>query len=177
MTWLGFAIAIAIIVIIGYFLKAKKTTNTAFGKKLVYIDSNTASFAEVVAGELLVNQEFGVSGKPDFVVKSEDGKYYIPIEIKSSNIEGNAPYPGGRMQLVAYIALTTARFGPVAQGEIHYKNKQFVIQNTPGLMAELKEVVSKMRSFNESGETPNALGYSGKCRFCDCRGTVCTVKN
>ena len=127
----------------------------------MYIDSNVSKPAGVVSGELLVNQELGVSGKPDFVVKSKDGKYYIPIEIKSGNIEGNDPYPGDKMQLAAYIALTTARFGSVAHGEIHYRNKQFVIQNTSGLMDELKEVVSKMRNYNNSGEMPNALVYSG----------------
>ena len=120
MIWLG--LTIAIIVLVWYFLKGKKTT-TAFGKELVYIDSNIASSDGVVAGELLVNQDLGVSGKPDFVVKSEDGKYFIPIEIKSGNIEGNDPYPEDKMQLATYIALTTARLGPVAYGEIHYRNK------------------------------------------------------
>ena len=166
---------IALIAIVYYYLKNKNKTATAFGKELVYTDSNVANSKGVVVGELLIDQELGISGKPDFIVKSEDGKY-IPIEIKSSNIEGNDPYPGDKMQLATYIALTIARFGPVAYGEIHYRNNKFVIQNTPELITELREVVNKMRNYSNTGEKPNALGYSGKCRYCDCRGTVCKVK-
>lgn len=140
------------------------------GKEVVYADDSRYPNAKKT---VIANQGLGIRGKPDYILKTKSGQF-VPVELKSGVNNGNV-YPNDRMQLAAYIALAEANFGEVPYGEIRYRNRTVVIRNTSKLMQELKITIGRINYYKKSKKAPSVLGFSEKCRHCDCYKTVCKL--
>ncbi len=75
-------------------------------------------------------------GKPDYLVRAEDGAI-IPVEVKSGAAPAQ-PREGHVLQLAAYCLLVEETLGArPAYGIIQYADRQFAVDYTPRLEAQL----------------------------------------
>ncbi len=113
----------------------------------------------------LFNKELMLTGKPDYVVRAEDGSL-IPVEFKSAKAPVQ-PYDGHVMQLIAYCALVESHFGKrPSHGIIRYDNKSFNIDYTPHLEDELLAVLEEMRFDLEDQDVARSHDAWQRCNGC-----------
>jgi len=133
------------------------------GYKILYSDS-----------KLLSDENFGLSGKPDYIFENRITGKLIPAELKSASIgDSESPKHGDLMQLVCYFILTESCLGSrPKKGRLIYNDYMFVIKNTRRLRNELFSVVADMRDMIKTGKHDVEPSFP-VCRHCVCQGTVC----
>ncbi|MCL2702416.1 MAG: Dna2/Cas4 domain-containing protein [Defluviitaleaceae bacterium] len=148
------------------------------GYRLFYADRKADRKADrddsVIYGRLLRSERHGLSGKPDFIFNR--GNKFIPVELKSGKLNGaGEPRPGDLMQLVSYFVIIQGEFGrKPRQGRLIYGDTMFIIKNRRKLRRRLFRTMSEMRRALESGgPAADAAREYHKCRYCNCRETVC----
>ncbi len=113
----------------------------------------------------LYDPELELVGKPDYVVKDEQG-WLVPVELKS----GNAPaYPWDShiIQLAAYCHLVERHFGQrPPHGIIRYQNKSFSISYTDELETRLRTVIDEMRQVERAQSAQRSHNQPARCRGC-----------
>jgi len=131
--------------------------------RVIYTDTHRWGIAE----QPLYDPEFGLSGKPDYLV--EDGNQIIPVEVKSGRIT-NAPYDAHIYQLAAYCLLAHRHFNKKpAYGILHYPNRTFAIDYTPALEAALIDLLEQMRSLDRRKELQRSHDSAARCNRCGFR--------
>ncbi len=103
----------------------------------------------------------GLVGRPDEVVRR--GKYFVPVEHKSSASGGKAR-EWDVAQLLAYCLIVEENFGNVASGELVYRDCTFVIPWNNENRKYLMSLVSSMR-----GGSSSKTNKLWKCRNCEFR--------
>ncbi|AST58135.1 CRISPR-associated protein Cas4 [Thermoanaerobacterium thermosaccharolyticum] len=143
--------------------------------KLIYIDKQEEVKKDgIVYSKLLKSDKYGISGKPDYIY--DIGNEVIPLELKSSKVDGHSPLLKDVMQLTAYFLIIEEEFGKkVRRGRIVYQNTMFEVYNTAGLRRELLKIIKEMRLLEAEKFFPDEKGDFLKCRFCPCRDTVCEI--
>lgn len=143
--------------------------------KLIYIDKQEEVKQKgVTYGKLLRSEKYGLSGKPDYIYKL--GNELIPLELKSSKVEGNSPLYKDVMQLAAYFLIIEEVYGgKVSRGRIVYQNTMFEVYNRRQLKKELLELMKNMRMMENGSFFPDVKPSYAMCRYCPCRGTVCEL--
>lgn len=114
-----------------------------------------------------------LTGKPDYLVE-EKGRL-IPVEVKSGWAP-DAPRDSHIFQLAAYLLLverTSARRPPY--GIIHYRNRDFAIDYTPALEAELMDLLVEMRRQDRLGLAERSHDEPQRCAHCGYR-SICDEK-
>ncbi|MDI3312602.1 MAG: CRISPR-associated protein Cas4, partial [Thermoanaerobacterium sp.] len=77
--------------------------------KLIYIDKQEEVKKDgVIYSKLLKSSKYGISGKPDYIY--DIGNELIPLELKSSKVEGHSPLLKDVMQLTAYFLIIEEEF-------------------------------------------------------------------
>ncbi|MFN4293026.1 MAG: CRISPR-associated protein Cas4 [Thermoflexales bacterium] len=115
----------------------------------------------------LFSPTYGITGKPDYLVRVGDD--IVPVEVKSSPAPAR-PWPSHVLQLAAYCLLVEEALGArVAQGIIQYADKQFVVDYTPTLKAELLRVVGEMRRALREGDAHRSHDEPSRCTRCGAR--------
>lgn len=134
--------------------------------KMIYTDEG--------GGNLLVDQEHMLQGKPDYIFQSYFTGRPIPFEIKSGTCKDEFPHEGDLMQLVAYFLIIEAVYGRRPKcGKLVYANKTFKVRNTRELRRQLLTILKEMRNMLE-GHMPQTCETSYiKCKNCVCQKTVC----
>ena len=118
--------------------------------------------------EPLFNKKLGLTGKPDYVIRAENGDL-IPVEYKSSKAP-KKPYESHVMQLAAYCALIESHFGTrPAYGIIRYSNKSFKVDYTTVLRNDLIQVLEDMRFDLTSDDVPRSHDQWHRCKGCGFR--------
>ena len=108
-----------------------------------------------------------LTGKPDYLVRT--GKGIVPVEIKSGDAP-TQPREGHILQLAAYCLLVEEAFDErVPMGIIRYDDKQFAIDHTPALRAELLRVMDDMRDALDAGDAARNHHDARKCAACGVR--------
>jgi len=103
--------------------------------RIMYSDLN-------VPAKTLFSKRYGLTGKPDYIVKKDN--QYTPIEVKSSS--QNYPQKSHMLQLAAYCQLIEDNYKTfVPYGIIAYKNTNYKISFDPKLRFELESTIKKMR--------------------------------
>jgi CRISPR-associated exonuclease Cas4 len=117
--------------------------------------------------QALYDAELGLTGRPDYLV-DQKGKI-IPVEVKSSRV-GEAPYDAHIYQLAAYCVLVERSLGKrPPYGILHYPNRTFAIDFTPGLEAALLSLLADMRQSERRKEISRSHEVAARCRGCGYR--------
>lgn len=127
--------------------------------RVVYSDTS----GWMKASKPLFDAEWGLAGKPDYLVNTSTG--VVPVEVKST--AANEPYPGHMMQLAAYCRLVHVQTGIRPElGYLRYRNATFEIQYTQEMEENLKRLVEEIRCAPISSKTPRSHDQLTRCRAC-----------
>lgn len=120
----------------------------------------------------LISNQYGLVGRPDYLVETDDG--IIPVEIKSARMPASGrPYDSHVFQLAAYCLLVEAALAvPVAYGILRYSDAEVTVAYTSELKAELLDVMEEMRAARAAKEVHRSHDESGRCANCRMR-SVC----
>ena len=127
----------------------------------------------------LISRRHSLVGKPDYVLArtrnghvrgGEPGKQYIPMELKPTKV-ARTLYKGDKMQLAAYMLLVAEKMGPVTEGIVKYKHKEFVVDFDENLVSEFKQILGDMRRGLFLTEIARNHRSQGRCRACAYRST------
>ena len=130
---------------------------------LVYTDSGAWQRNE----KPLFSRAHQLSGKPDYLVR--DGDAMVPVEVKSSRAPDQPRY-GHVLQLAAYCLLVEESLGArVERGILKYADRQFVIDYTPALRAELLGTLDAMRADLAAGGSARSHRDPRRCLRCGVR--------
>lgn len=117
----------------------------------------------------LISRRYRLTGKPDYLVRVEDG--IAPVELKSSRSPSSGrPYDGHLFQLAAYCLLVedVCRVS-VPYGLIRYEDRSIRVDYTPSLRASLLALVDEMRAAKRDEECHINHNQPSKCRSCGFR--------
>jgi CRISPR-associated exonuclease Cas4 len=122
--------------------------------------------------EPLTSQRYGLSGKPDYLVRLTEG--LAPIEVKSCHAPASGrPYKGHLFQLAAYCLLVEDVFAAhVPHGLVNYEDRSIQVDFTPSLRASVLALLDEMRAARRGEELHIDHNRPGKCRSCGFR-SVC----
>ncbi|MFK7800187.1 MAG: Dna2/Cas4 domain-containing protein [Anaerolineae bacterium] len=113
----------------------------------------------------LFNKELMLTGKPDYVIKAENGGL-IPVEYKSAKAP-KRPYESHIMQLAAYCALIESHFGTrPAFGIIRYADRSFNIDYSAALERDLHHILEDMRIDLKANDVPRSHDEWHRCHRC-----------
>lgn len=123
--------------------------------------------------DVLYDPGIGLAGKPDYIIKNK--KMVYPIEIKSSNYNGN-PYDSHIFQIAAYCRLVEKNYDVRPKfGILQYTNQTIHIEYTQDLEKRLLTLIYKMHNqakqlqLNRSHRSQNRCYQCGYSSICDQR--------
>ena len=120
----------------------------------------------------LISARYGLSGRPDYLVRVDDG--VVPVELKSGRSpRSGRPYKGHMLQLAAYCLLVEdvcQAFVPY--GLLQYEDRCIRVEYTSSLRRDLLGTLQEMRTAKRGGELHINHNCPAKCRSCGCRA-VC----
>jgi CRISPR-associated exonuclease Cas4 len=117
----------------------------------------------------LVSERFGLIGRPDYLVETEDG--IIPVEIKSARAPASGqPYDSHVLQLAAYCLLVEDLLdADVAWGIIRYRDAEVRVAYTEELRILLLDVLDDMRAARLAEDVHRSHDEPGRCANCRMR--------
>jgi CRISPR-associated exonuclease Cas4 len=173
-----FAIS-ALIIISLIFLLASRKKGAAAKKarseygiphgQVVYTDLNRPA-------KPLFSKKHKIAGKPDYIVKDEQLKTFIPVEVKSG--KARRPHRGHVLQIAAYCLLVEEAYETqVPYGLIVYADgKQHRIDFDDALRSQVLLAANEMRHCLRKGFVNEGKRLRGRCRSCSVRGDCQYVK-
>jgi len=115
-------------------------------------------------GKPLYAPRYGLSGKPDYLVRA--GQEIVPVEVKPSR-RASEPYEADVLQLAAYCLLVEEEFGQSpSHGLLRYRDQTFRIPFDRRLRETLLSVMEDMRLDLEESDVPRSHDDPTRCRFC-----------
>lgn len=165
---------ISLIWLIGasYFLQRSLSFSQAARllKKDLSIEGSV-EYVDLGPSELLISENYGISGKPDYILKVE-GKM-IPVEQKTGRVP-KGPLFSHVLQVAAYCLILEDKLGePVPYGILRYGTDQHIIDFDEMLRKTLLQKISEMRAIAEENTQPHRNhNRPGKCAHCS-RNSVC----
>jgi len=135
------------------------------GGRIIYADTSNWSALE----KPLYDAELGITGKPDYLVEKDN--QIIPVEVKSSRIS-DAPYDSHIFQLAAYCLLVhkVLKKRP-PYGILHYPNRTFAIDYTPGLEKALLDLIREIREQEHRKGVDRSHDSLMRCNHCGYRSS------
>jgi len=126
--------------------------------RVIYSDLNRSA-------KPLFSRQFGISGKPDYIIKNKDNAL-IPVELKSGS--ASKPHRGHVLQLAAYCLLIEETYGKaVSHGILVYGDgKQHLIKFDDALRTDLLSTVEEMRRCWSEGHPERNHSSKRKCSSC-----------
>lgn len=143
-------------------------SNAARGLKEELQISGTIEYVDLDDSELLRSEKFGISGRPDYIVQTED--YRIPVEEKTGRVP-RGPLFSHILQVAAYCLLLSETQGKdVPYGILKYGNDQHIVEYDSGLKNTLLHKIEDMRSIAK-GNKPAHRNHNraSKCAGCSRR--------
>jgi CRISPR-associated exonuclease Cas4 len=115
----------------------------------------------------LYHEQLHLAGKPDYVVR--EGKQMIPVEVKSRQAPA-IPFEGHIYQLAAYCLLVEHAYGiRPDHGILHYSNRSYAVDFTPGLERSLQAIVEEMQIQSTHSDVNRSHDDAKRCRHCGYR--------
>ncbi len=115
--------------------------------------------------DVLVAPDYGLSGKPDYLVQQADGAI-VPVELKSGRAP-DQPWEGHVLQLAAYCLLTEEAYGKRPSfGILQYQDRAFAIDYTFDLEEDLLDLLAEMRDSVYEGELDRDHNNWRRCDRC-----------
>jgi CRISPR-associated exonuclease Cas4 len=136
--------------------------------KMIYADG-----ARTHQTETLYATDYGLSGKPDYLIQLDDDTI-IPVELKSSYAPADDPYDGHIMQVVAYCLLVEENYGiRPPYGLLKYRDQTFEVafdaQNEQLLLDILAEMHEALygEPLERDHDNPSRCAACAVRDFCD----------
>jgi CRISPR-associated exonuclease Cas4 len=161
--------------------RADRLTGLPSGR-LIYSDTGNpvATLGPLIESERgvkqerpLVSQVYGLTGRPDYLVRTSDG--IVPVEAKSTKCPASGrPYDSHVMQLAAYCLLVESTLAAeVSYGVIKYSDREIIVDYTEELRDELITLLKEMRAAREAEDVHRSHQDIRRCSKCSMR-EVCT---
>jgi len=117
----------------------------------------------------LTSRRYGLSGRPDYLVRTRDG--IVPVEAKSTMCPANGrAYDSHVFQLAAYCLLVEDVIDAhVPYGIIRYADAEIIIDYTAELRDELIELLDEMREARHAEEVHRNHDEARRCSKCSMR--------
>lgn len=164
-------IAIIWLIAASYFLyRSLKSIEIADSLREEFKVKGKIEYIDVDNSKLFTSDRYGLSGRPDYVIKLEDK--IIPVEEKRGRTP-RGPLFSHLIQIAAYCLLieeSTGRAPPY--GILKYPEHEHEIEYNEDLKRILLQKMEEMRATARSGEAHRNHSRPGKCRTCSRRG-VC----
>ena len=136
------------------------------GGRVIYADTRGWGPVE----KPLFDPVLGLTGKPDYLVSQ--AQKIIPVEVKSSRVR-EAPFDEHIFQLAAYCLLVERVHGTrPPYGILHYPNRTYAVDYTPGLESALLDLLAEMRRQDRRASVDRSHEAPARCRGCGYR-TIC----
>lgn len=177
LTWLILiAVALLILALSAFSLSKRMSSKTGLPEgELVYSDTGFAvgKLAPTSRNDLgekqerpLVSERFGLTGKPDYLVKTREG--VVPVEAKSASLPASGrPHDSHIFQLAAYCLLVEeALNAPVPYGIIRYRDGEVAIDYTPELKESLLDILDEIREARGFDEVHRSHDEARRCYGC-----------
>jgi CRISPR-associated exonuclease Cas4 len=136
--------------------------------ELVSIDSSREGFSKL-RQQNIVSARYGISGRPDRVVRTVDG--IMPVELKSGNAPRTGPYEAQVAQLAVYCLLIEEEFKTtVKEGVIQYSDRSITVKFDDRMRSWILALVEEVREAKRQNARPRRNhDYAGRCRGCGFR--------
>lgn len=161
LTWL--------LVALGFLLRAmfKEKEAQEFVEKSGFVKGELAYSDMDRPGETLRSEKYGVSGRPDYIVRR--GDHYIPVEVKTGRTP-ETPHDSHLMQLGIYCLLVEEIYGrrPTI-GVLQYPDRTFEVPFTDQFRDRVLETTLRMRLAVMTGVVHRNHDRPGKCKGCSRR--------
>ncbi len=133
--------------------------------RLVYADTGRWS----AVAQPYFSQRYRLTGKPDYLVDSDDG--LLPVEVKHTAAPaGGQAYASHIMQLAAYCLLVEEAHGKTPRyGLIRYNDATVQIDYTPMLRVRLLETLEEVRASCGLANVGRNHSDTSRCRACGVR--------
>lgn len=161
--------------------RAGRLTGLPSGR-LIYSDTGNpvAALGPLIESERGVKQEralvsrtYGLTGRPDYLVRNSDG--IVPVEAKSTKCPASGrPYDSHVMQLAAYCLLVESTLdAEVPYGVIKYSDREIIVDYTEELRDELITLLEEMRAARKAEDVHRSHQDIRRCSKCSMR-EICT---
>ncbi len=118
-------------------------------------------------GETLRDSEWGVSGRPDYVLQTDSG--YVPVEVKTGRTP-EKPHESHVLQLACYLRLVEVAHGPPPPyGLLAYPEGVFRVAWDDDVKTRLRNVLAAIGKAQETGVADRNHEIRGRCRGCSRR--------
>jgi CRISPR-associated exonuclease Cas4 len=116
----------------------------------------------------LFSNRYQLVGKPDYLV--QQGNAIIPVEVKSTRLNGRPPYDSHKMQLAAYCLLVEDVLSQrPAYGILKYADATVRLEFDDALRGQLLETLAVMRRASHARNVPRSHNDTVRGRFCGYR--------
>lgn len=180
MIYIFVAIAILLVIALLSIVASRKAANRSGlpEGQLIYSDTGfpTGRVAALVTSEQGVKQErplvsrrYGLTGRPDYLVRTRDG--IIPVEAKSTKCPaGGRAYTSHLMQLAAYCLLVEDVLeAHVPYGIIRYADEEVLVDYSIELRDELIALLEEMKDAREAFDVHRSHRDARRCSGCSMR--------
>jgi CRISPR-associated exonuclease Cas4 len=184
MIYLLLAFLVLVLIALSTYLASRRAAAQAGlpSGRLIYSDTGhpVGSIGAIIESEQgvrqekpLISREYGLTGRPDYLVRT--GKGVVPVEAKSTKCPaGGKPYTSHVMQLAAYCLLVESSIGAeVPYGVIKYSDREIIVDYTEELRDELIMLLEEMRSALGAEDVHRSHHEPRRCDKCSMR-EVCT---
>lgn len=162
--WLLLGLAL---LLLGAAWRLRRTTGLPW-RAVAYNDSGWQ-----VVERPLVAREYGLVGKPDYVLRAQGG--LVPVEVKPSR-QAPAPYASDLMQLAAYCLLVEATTGQAPRyGLLRYATQTFKMPYTATVRRELLDTLRCMAAERGAHDVARSHHERARCRGCGFAATCSDV--
>lgn len=162
---LGFGLLAAGILLLLLARRGARSTGLPAGR-IITIDTSGLE----PPGRAMFDTSLGLTGRPDYLLRK--GRGLIPVEVKSGSVP-SAPYGSHILQLGAYLVLAWSQNGRRPPfGVLAYDGTAFQIPFTPGLEADVRRSIARMRTslgqpVKRSHHAPERCAGCGFGEICD----------
>lgn len=159
-------IVLAVIAFFGWLYYQRKSGTGLPTGTIVYDDAGRHDLDRP-----LVSHRYGLVGKPDYLIETEDG--LVPVELKSANCPHPGPYESHIAQLTAHCVLVEdvlGKRGPY--GMLQYADTQRRIPYSEAERRQLLQLTDEIRLCWEARDAHRDHCQAGRCRGCEYRA-VC----
>jgi len=167
---LPFALVLLLLAALLFWLSSRQRKGAGLpGGRVIYTDTRAWGPLE----KPLFDADLGLTGKPDYLVE-KDGRI-IPVEVKSGRTP-QAPYDAHIFQVAAYCLLVEKAYGKrPPYGILHYPQRDFAVDYTPGLESALLDLLAEMRRDERRASVDRSHADEARCRGCGFR-SACDQK-
>ena len=180
MIYIFVAIVILIAVALSLILAARRAASRSGlpAGQLIYSDTGypTGRISPVISNEQGVKQErplvsrrYGLTGRPDYLVRTREG--IVPVEAKSTKFPASGrAYDSHVMQLAAYCLLVEDVLeARVPYGIIRYADEEVVVDYTNDLRDELIMLLEEMKDARVAEDVHRSHRDARRCSRCSMR--------